>query len=68
MKRRRKAVETWILRRIMRIPWTARVKNERVIEMVVVTRQLMVSVRRQLEFIGHILRQDSREGCVSQEE
>ena len=33
MKKRIEAMEMWILRRMMRIPWTARVTNERVMEM-----------------------------------
>ena len=52
LKRRIEAVEMWILRRMMRIPWTARVTNERVMEMAGVRRELMGAVRRrQLKFL-----------------
>ena len=62
MKKRIEAMEMWILRRMMRIPWTARVTNERVMEMAGVGRELMGAVRgRQLSFLGHLLRHDCLE-------
>ena len=65
MKRRIEAMEMWILRRMMRIPWTARVTNERVMEMAGVGRELMGAVRsRQLKFLGHLLRHDCLEKDV----
>ena len=65
MKRRLEAMEMWILRRMMRIPWTARLTNERVMEMAGVGRELMGAVRgRQLKFLGHLLRHDCLEKDV----
>ena len=65
MKRRLEAMEMWILRRMMRIPWTARLTDERVMEMTGVGRELMGAVRsRQLKFLGHLLRHDCLEKDV----
>ena len=65
LKGRIEALEMWILRRMMRIPWTARVTNERVMEMAGVGRELMGAVRsRQLKFLGHLLRHDCLEKDV----
>ena len=55
----------WILRRMMRIPWTARVTNKRVMEMAGVRRELMGVVRkRQLKLLGRLLRHDCLEKDV----
>ena len=59
MKTRIEAVEMWILRRMMSIPWTARVTNERVMETAGVTKELIGAVRRRLlKILGHLLRHD----------
>ena len=57
MGRRLEAVEMWFLRRMLRIPWTARRTNEDVLRIVGVQRELMTVIRRrQLRFVGHVLR------------
>lgn len=44
----------WFLRRLQRIPWTARVTNEEVLRRAGVERGLIRSIRRrQLQFLGH---------------
>ena len=55
----------WFLRRMLRIPWTARMTNERVMELAGVRRELVAEVRkRQLKFLGHVLRHDCLEKDV----
>ena len=57
MEKKLEATEMWFLRRIQRIPWTARVTNEEVLRRAGLERGLMKSIkRRQLQFLGHILR------------
>ena len=57
MRKRLEAAEMWFYRRMMRIPWTARITNEEVLERVGVGRSLIGTIRkRQLSFLGHILR------------
>ena len=59
LKRRVKAMEMCILRRMMRVSWTARVTNERVMEMAGVARELMGAVRRrQLKCLGYLPKHD----------
>ena len=51
------AMEMWILRRIMKIPWTARKTNDEVLRMANESRGLIKHIReRQLSFLGHALR------------
>ena len=55
--RRLEAMEMWLWRRMMKVPWTARLTNGEVLIMVGENRQLMQAVRkRQLKFFGHIVR------------
>lgn len=62
MEKRLEAVEMWFLRRMLRIPWTARVSNEEVMRRAGVERMLVKTIRkRQLQFLGHILRADGLE-------
>lgn len=62
MKKRLEAMEMWILRRMMRIPWTARITNEEVMRRAGVQRELMKEIRkRQLHFLGHALRAEGLE-------
>ena len=43
----------WFIRRILRVPWTARRTNEEVLQMAGVKRELMTQIRkRQLGFLG----------------
>ena len=62
MRKRLEAVEMWFYRRMMRIPWTARMTNQEVLQRMGVTRELMTVVRkRQLGFLGHMLRRRGME-------
>ena len=52
----------WFFRRMLKIPWTARVTNEKVLEMAGVPREMLAVIRvRQLGFLGHILRHEGLE-------
>ena len=56
------AAEMWFLRRMLRIPWTARVTNETVLRRARTQRTLLKTItRRQLGFLGHTLRSESIE-------
>ena len=62
MINRLEAMEMWILRRMMRIPWTARITNEEVMRRAGVQRTLIKEIKkRQLYFLGHILRAEGLE-------
>ena len=65
LETRLKATEMWFLRRILRISWTEMKSNAQVLEMAGTQRALMNTVRRkQLEFLGHVLRKDELEKLV----
>ena len=50
------------LRRILRIPWTPRRTNKEVLQMSGTQRKLLtVIMKRQLGFLGHVLRRDGLE-------
>ena len=52
----------WFYRRMMRIPWTARVTNVEVLRRAGVGRCLVQKIRRrQLQFLGHIVRAEELE-------
>ena len=56
-KKRLEAAEMWFLRRMMRISWVKKMTNERVMELANTKRNLLTTIRkRQIEFIGHIVR------------
>ena len=62
MKKKLKAAEMWFLRRMWRVPWTARRTNQEVLEMANTSRSLITIMRkRQLKYIGHVLRGQSLE-------
>ena len=67
MDRRLEATEMWIWRRVLRISWTERVTNERVLERMETGRELLRRIRsRQLNFLGHVLRRDGMESlCLT---
>ena len=47
----------WFLRRMLRVPWTARRSNIEILQMAGTKRMLMTTIRkRQLGFLGHTLR------------
>ena len=61
-KKRIEAAEMWFYRRMMRIPWTARKTNQEVLNLANTTRELLHKIRkRQLNFLGHIIRRQSIE-------
>jgi len=63
--KRLEAMEMWLWRRMMKIPWTARRTNEEVLQMVGEKRELMRAVRgRQLKFFGHVMRREGLENLI----
>ena len=63
--KRLEAVEMWLWRRMMKVPWTARLTNEEVLIMVGESRQLMQMVRcRQFKFFGHTMRRGGVENLA----
>ncbi|KAK3705052.1 hypothetical protein RRG08_059702 [Elysia crispata] len=66
MKRSLETTEMWFLRRMMRIPWTAKETNEEILTEVQTTRQLMTKIRkRQAKFVGHVIRRNQLEHLVT---
>ena len=58
--------EMWFLRRMLRIPWTARKTNEEVLNEAGETRKLLTSTRRrQTKFFGHVMRRKQLEHLVT---
>ena len=65
MENRLESMEMWILRRMLRISWTDRISNRRVLELAGVHRELLGTVkRRQLQFLGHIVRAEEVENLI----
>lgn len=65
MEKRLEAMELWLWRRMMKIPWTARMSNEAVLGVVGERRQIMLAIRkRQLKFLGHVLRRNGTEHLI----
>ena len=64
LERKINATEMWIWRRILKVSWTERKTNEDILRTMGTTRQLMTSIRkRQLEFLGHIIREQKLESA-----
>ena len=56
-QRKLEAAEMWFLRRMLRIPWTAKKSNETVLKEAETERSLIMKIRkRQATFFGHIMR------------
>ena len=56
MRRRQEAVDMWFIRRMLRMPWTARRANEEILEMASKERSMMTTIRRrQLEYLSHAI-------------
>lgn len=54
---RLEAFELWILRRILKIPWTARMTNDEVLRRARTDRELIKVVkRRKVAYLGHLIR------------
>ena len=63
MKRSLETTEMWCLRRMMRIPWTAKKTNEEVLTEAQTT---MTKIRkRQAKFVGHVIRRNQLEHLVT---
>ncbi|GFR93791.1 retrovirus-related Pol polyprotein LINE-1 [Elysia marginata] len=59
------AIEIWFLRRMLKIPWTAKKKNERVLQEELSKRSVLHKIRkRQATFFGHIMRQEKLENVI----
>lgn len=68
MIKRLEAMKLWLLRRMLRISWTARVTKEEVPRTAGTETTLVKSIRsRQLKLIGHILRQHGVERLAAEE-
>ena len=66
-ERRLEAFEMWIYRRILKIPWTAKVTNEEVLKRIGREKNLLRQIRtRQMKFFGHITRHNTLEKLVTQ--
>ncbi|BFY98674.1 hypothetical protein BsWGS_01714 [Bradybaena similaris] len=60
------AVEMWFYRRMMRIPWTDKRRNEDVLRETNSRRELVTRIRRrQAAFFGHVMRRGGLEYAVS---
>ncbi|GFO09658.1 endonuclease-reverse transcriptase, partial [Plakobranchus ocellatus] len=60
------ATEMWFLRRMLRIPWTAKKTNERVLNEANNRRSLFKTIRkRQAIFLGHVMRRGNLEHLVT---
>lgn len=57
--RRLQAFEMWCYRRMLRISWTQKVRNETVLQRVQMPRKLLQTIKkRKIEYLGHVLRHD----------
>ena len=60
------AFETWLYRRMLRISWKDIVTNEDVYRRMNIKQSLLVDiVRRQMSFLGHVLRKEEMNGAFS---
>ncbi|GFO32759.1 UDP-glucuronosyltransferase 2a1-like [Plakobranchus ocellatus] len=60
------ATEMWFLKRMLRIPWTAKKTNERVLNDANKRRSLVRTIRkRQATFLGHVMRRGKLEHLVT---
>lgn len=54
---RLEAFEMWLIRRMLRIPWTARLRNDYILQQNSLKRELIVSIkRRKVAYLGHVMR------------
>ena len=60
------ATEMWFYRRMMRIPWTAKMTNVEVLNQIETQRRLIINIRkRQSSFFGHVMRRGGLEHIVT---
>ncbi|GFN81414.1 protein tssc1-like [Plakobranchus ocellatus] len=65
-QRKLEATEMWFLRRMLRISWTAKKTNDKVLEEAHTTRLLISKIRkRQATFFGHVMRREKLENLVT---
>jgi len=65
MKSQLEATEMWFLRRMLRIAWTDKVSNKKVLQRANTSRNLLkVIVNRQIRFVGHIMRKSQLEAIT----
>ena len=62
MERRIEALEMWLYRRLLKIPWVDHISNEQVLQRAGAKREIMNSIRKkQLRFLGHTMREQQLE-------
>ena len=62
MERRIEALEMWLHRRMLKIPWVDHISNEQVLQRAGAKREIMISIRqKQLRFLGHTMREQQLE-------
>lgn len=55
--RRLESFEMWVFRRILRVPWTDKIRNEEILRRMNTDRELLTSIkRRKTAYLGHVLR------------
>ena len=60
------AAEMWFIRRMLRIPWTAKITNEECMRRAGETKNLVKKIReRQCTFIGHAMRRGGIENIIT---
>ena len=65
MEEKLQAMEMWMWRRMLKISWTERNTNEEVLTMIGEKRELLKTIRRrQMKFVGHIMRRGGIENTV----
>jgi ribosomal 50S subunit-associated protein YjgA (DUF615 family) len=68
MEKHIESTELWFLRRMIRIPWTAKKTNTEILIEANEQRHIIVDLRRrQAKFIGHVLRKGKLEDIVTTE-
>ena len=65
MMKKLEAFETWLYRKMLRISWKDRITNDEVYRRMGTGKAILGDiVRRQLSFLGHVLRKDELEKLV----
>lgn len=64
MAKRLEATEMWFFRRMLRISWTDHVTNQEILQRVGRKKTLMMTLRRQLKFLGHVMRKEGMENLT----
>ena len=65
MRKHLESCEMWFLRRMIRIPWTDKVRNEEALKRAGTGRKLILVIRtKQMRFLGHLMRKDGLENLA----